>query len=304
MRQPHCLPCAAERGAETAGRYQGLPACICLAVSMELAAWPSFTDSLANIRQTSELAGYEELYGEKDDGMREREIEAAFAYNRQIAEEQKRKTFEYRGDQATDAEYEALLSDGDGGTMGYLSVPSIGIDLPIGHGTRSGDLEYRCGHMYGTSLPVGGTDTHAVIAAHTGLPAARLFSDLTELREHDEFFIRIAGETHAYRVETIRVILPEEEPAYLGIEAGRDLVTLYTCTPYGINDHRLLVTGGRVLPDPVRKEGGEGPVRIVMKSRMAAVRAAVLAFSGPDILLLGLIRAGKRRKRGRAAGFQ
>ena len=268
---------------------------LCFAAAAELALWPSFSDALANFRQSAELSGYETACGLLDHRDKELMKRAAVSYNAVIASEQKQKSFAYRGANATDAAYESLLSQ-EGGIMAWLSVPRIGIDLPVVHGTKEEDLKYRCGHMYGTSLPVGGPDTHAVIAAHTGLPSAELFSRLTEMNEGDRFLIRVIGETHVYEVREVRVVWPEEEPAYLGIRDGEDLVTLYTCTPYGINDRRLLVEGTRILPDPEPEET-EDSLPLTWKNRTAAVRAAVLGSIGPGIALMGLfLRRRTKRK--------
>ena len=219
---------------------------ILLAASAACFVYPLFFETLANIRQVTELSGYESSFRSLDDGAVASEMEAARKYNEGIADEQRWTPFEYRGESASDPVYESTLGIQTGGIMGDLSIPTIGVSLPIAHGTREEDLEYRCGHMYGTSLPIGGESTHAVIAGHTGLPTAELFTHLTDLKEGDIFLIRVLGETHRYEIDSIRVVWPEEESAYLGVENGQDLVTLYTCTPYGINSHRLLVRGHRI----------------------------------------------------------
>ena len=172
------------------------------------------------------LSGYESSFRSLDDGAVASEMEAARKYNEGIADEQRWTPFEYRGENASDPVYESTLGIQTGGIMGDLTIPTIGVSLPIAHGTREEDLEYRCGHMYGTSLPIGGESTHAVIAGHTGLPTAELFTHLTDLKEGDIFLIRVLGETHRYEIDSIRVVWPEEESAYLGVENGQDLVSL------------------------------------------------------------------------------
>lgn len=140
--------------------------------------------------------------------------------------------------------YLSLLNEG-GGIEGSVVIPEIGVNLPIYHGTSEATLASGAGQIYGTSLPVGGINTRAVIAAHTGFIKALMFTRLTEMKIGDDFYIKTMGETLAYKVISIKVILPTDASA-ITIVPGKDLVTLLTCTPYGINTHRLLVTGERV----------------------------------------------------------
>jgi len=141
-------------------------------------------------------------------------------------------------------EYESLLNIGGDGVMGTVKIPKISVTLPIYHGTATETLEKGAGHLENTSLPIGGTGTHAVLSAHSGLPAAALFTDLTKLTEGDLFFLDVLDETLAYRVDQVKVVEPEDTSDLL-IDANADYVTLVTCTPYGINSHRLLVRGVR-----------------------------------------------------------
>lgn len=141
--------------------------------------------------------------------------------------------------------YAGLLNlDGDG-AMGYITIPVIGVNLVIYHGTGEEILQKGVGHLQGTSLPVGGTGTHCVLSAHSGLSSKKLFTDLEQLMEGDVFFLHVLGDTLAYRVDQIKVVLPSETDD-LKIDAREDYVTLVTCTPYGINSHRLLVRGTRI----------------------------------------------------------
>lgn len=142
-------------------------------------------------------------------------------------------------------EYQTLLSTSDTGIMGTLSIPKIGVDLPIYHGTDESVLSKGVGHLEGSSLPVGGESTRSVLTAHRGLPTSKLFTRLDELKEGDLFYIDVLDETLAYQVDNIEVVKPEEMDKVDPV-LDEDLVTLVTCTPYGINSHRLLVTGKRV----------------------------------------------------------
>ena len=136
-----------------------------------------------------------------------------------------------------------------GGAMAYVDIPKIGVYLPVQHGTGAETLEKSVGHVVGTSLPVGGSSTHAVLSAHSGMASSKLFSDIDQLAEGDTFYIHVLGDTLAYRVDAIHTVLPTDTNL-LQIEDGKDYVTLVTCTPFGINTHRLLVRGHRVPYTP------------------------------------------------------
>ena len=136
-----------------------------------------------------------------------------------------------------------------GGVMCYVEIPKIGVYLPVEHGTSADTLEKSVGHVVGTSLPVGGASTHAVLSAHSGMASSKLFSDIDQLAEGDTFYIHVLGEALAYKVDAIHTVLPTDT-SLLQIADGKDLVTLVTCTPFGINTHRLLVRGHRVPYTP------------------------------------------------------
>ena len=132
-----------------------------------------------------------------------------------------------------------------GGVMCYIDIPKINVYLPVQHGTDADTLERAVGHVVGTSLPVGGSSTHSVLSAHSGMASAKLFSDIEQLAEGDTLYIHVLGEVLAYKVDAINTVLPTDT-SLLQIEDGKDLVTLVTCTPFGVNTHRLLVRGHRV----------------------------------------------------------
>lgn len=152
--------------------------------------------------------------------------------------------------------YNNLLNIDKSGMMCYLEIPCINVNLPVFHGTAASTLERGIGHLEGSSLPVGGKSTHAVLTGHTGLNNAKLFTDLTEVKEGDLFFLHTLGKDLAYRVIEIEVVLPEETQDLL-IRKEKDLVTLITCTPYGVNSHRLFVTGIRTKYTPEEKENAK-----------------------------------------------
>lgn len=152
-----------------------------------------------------------------------------------------------------EAAYESVLNLSGTGMMGVLEIPAIRVNLPIYHGTKEAVLAVGAGHVEGTALPVGGKNNRCVLAGHRGLPSSKLFTRLDEMRTGDYFFLNVCGKTLAYQVEEIKVVKPENTEI-LEAEIGKDLVSLVTCTPYGLNTHRLVVTGTRV---PYQKEEKE-----------------------------------------------
>ena len=148
-----------------------------------------------------------------------------------------------------------------GGVMCYIDIPKINVYLPVQHGTGADTLEKSVGHVIGTSLPVGGSSTHAVLSAHSGMASSKLFSDIDQLAVGDTFYIHVLGDTLAYQVDNIATVLPTDT-SLLQIEDGKDLVTLVTCTPFGVNTHRLLVRGHRIpyTPEQATAAAVEKPV--------------------------------------------
>ena len=175
--------------------------------------------------------------------------------------------------------YAGLLNVDQEGGMAYLRIPAIDVELMIYHGTEEEVLQKGVGHLQGSSLPVGGTGTHCVLSAHTGLNDKKLFTDLDQLENGDLFYIHVLGEILAYQVDQIRVVLPEETED-LKINAQEDYVTLVTCTPYGINTHRLLVRGTRV---PYEEEREQADETLRMGSWLEQYRLA--AFAGLSVVL-------------------
>ena len=268
-----------------------------LAAGAAVMLFPFISNALSVMRQSLRIEAYGREMGGQISEETDRWRREADAYNRMIARQQKTTPFSYRGAQASDPAYEAAL----GGTerpMCVLEIPSADICLPVMHGTSEEVLTVCAGHMYGTSLPTGGPGTHSVLTGHTGLPTAMLFTDLRRVSRGDEVFVHVLGEVHRYLAAEILTVLPEDETAWLQVEDGEDLITLYTCTPYGINDHRLLVRCTRSLPDPEEDEtAGSGNGN---RNVNAAAEAAALAAVPVLILATGLSRiCGRRRKRGK-----
>lgn len=161
----------------------------------------------------------------------------------------------YSKDSVTSAmeEYAGLLDLTGTGTMGYVHIPKLAVSLPIYHGTEEETLDRGVGHLIGSSLPIGGSSTHAILTGHSGLASQKMFSDLDKLEVGDTFYLEVLNEFLAYEVDQINTVLPHDT-AYLGLEEGKDLCTLVTCTPFGVNTHRLLIRGHRIAYTPEDEE--------------------------------------------------
>ncbi len=208
---------------------------------LSLLLYPTVSDYWNSLHQTRAIASYTEAVAEIDNDRYEELWADAREYNKTLLGKEHRYTL-------TDCQrevYNSLLNVSGSGIMGYIEIPSIKCSLPIYHGLEETVLQVATGHMEGSSLPVGGAGTHCVISGHRGLPSAKLFTNLDKLTEGDTFLLRILDEILTYEVDQILIVLPEEMDA-LEIEADEDYCTLVTCTPYGVNSHRLLVRGHRV----------------------------------------------------------
>jgi len=193
------------------------------------------------MHQSQAIANYAEAVAELDDTSYEQLWADAQRYNQTLLNKENR----YMLTDEEWEEYEALLDVSGNGIIGYIEIPSIDCALPIYHGTDEAVLQIAIGHIAGTSLPVGGENTHCVLSGHRGLPSAKLFTNLDQLAEGDTFMLRVLDEILTYEVDQIRIVLPDELDE-LEIVEGEDYCTLVTCTPYGINTHRLLVRGHRI----------------------------------------------------------
>lgn len=168
----------------------------------------------------------------------------AFAYNKSLTSTSMADAFTYPSKEESEA-YSKLLNVDNTGVMGYISIPKINVRIPIYHGTSEKTLEKGVGHLEGSSLPIGGIGNHVILSAHRGLPSSKLFSDLDQMRVGDQFYIYVLNKTLAYQIDSVKVIKPSELDSFVK-EEDKDYVTLVTCTPYGVNTHRLLVRGSRV----------------------------------------------------------
>ena len=210
-------------------------------LGLSLVLYPSVSDYWNSLHQSRAIATYAEEVSGLDTGRYEQLWAEAVDYNRTLRDRDNA----FLLSETQKAAYDGLLNVGGNGVMGYIEIPTIGVSLPIYHGTDEGVLQIAVGHIEWTSLPVGGESSHCVISGHRGLPSAKLFTNLDKLVVGDTFLFRVLDETLTYEVDQILIVEPQEVSA-LTIREGEDLCTLVTCTPYGINTHRLLVRGHRV----------------------------------------------------------
>ena len=224
---------------------------IILAVILFIAAlgltfYPIISNQI-NAKYASEIqTSYEAVIEDTDNSDLIAAKEDAMAYNESITPGAAEvDAYSQEALRAASQDYETLLNVAGDGIMGYVEIPKIDVKLLIYHGTNNDSLDRGIGHLLGSSLPIGGADTHSILTAHSGMASQKMFSDLPQLKVGDVFYLKVLGETLAYQVDQIHTVLPHDT-TYLGIEQGEDLCTLVTCTPFGVNTHRLLVRGERI----------------------------------------------------------
>ena len=262
-------------------------------VGFGILIYPTVSNQWNTYRQSQLISNYQSVVQDMTPEDFTQEWERAEAFNATIT--QNNLYSDVFGESTTDlqsTEYWKILNEAGDGIMGYLSIPKINIKLAIYHGTADDVLQTGVGHLNGTKLPIGGESTHCVVAAHRGLPSAKLFSNLDKLEEGDIFMIRTLDQTLTYEVDQIRIVLPDEVDD-LKIEEGKDLCTLVTCTPYGINTHRLLVRGHRVA----NREEAEA-VRVTADAMQVDNRIVAACIAVPVLLILlaGIFVSGRRKR--------
>ena len=259
-------------------------------VGLSVMLYPTVSDYVNQRHQSRALASYDETVNEMSDADYTAYFEAADAYNQRLAATPN--SF-FTPEQVSG--YDETLDVSGTGIMGYITIPRIGVELPVYHGTSDGVLQVAAGHLEGTSLPVGGASTHAVISAHRGLPSAKLFTNLDQLEVGDTFTITVLDRVLTYEVDKISIVLPTETDE-LKIAEGKDYVTLMTCTPYGINTHRLLVRGRRVeTPDQYKH------LRVTAEALKIEpiIVAPIMALPMLLILLIGMLISTRKPKKTR-----
>lgn len=254
-------------------------------IGVSLLLYPTVSDYWNSFHQSRAIAGYSQAVDQMDEEDRKIFWQEAEEYNRELY----RKTNRFVLSEEEIEEYNRMLNVAGNGVMGYIEIPSIAVSLPFYHGTDEGVLQVAIGHIEGSSLPVGGGGTHCVLSGHRGLPSAKLFTSLDELEMGDIFRLKVVGQTLTYEVDHIVTVEPDDISA-LEIEEGKDYCTLVTCTPYGVNTHRLLVRGRRI-PNPEGEEAGAGSVqrkpdweRVIVLSVITAILLAIWILSAVHLM--------------------
>ncbi|MDD6294230.1 MAG: class C sortase [Eubacteriales bacterium] len=260
-------------------------------IGLLLVLYPTVSNFLNNREQKKVIREYSNIVNNMDKEEKEAMYNEAVDYNKKIYEKE---MIDYSNPDAVEG-YNDILDVSGTGIMGYISIPKINVELPIYHGTSDGVLQVAVGHLEGSSLPVGGENTHCVLSGHRGLPSADLFTHLDRLNVHDIFTINVLDKTLVYEIDQIKVVAPGDTQ-YIQIEDGKDYCTLLTCTPYGINTHRLLVRGVRVADSD-----DENNIYVYADAYKIDTKTVTVLMAVPltFLLLLGMevhIRRSKRRK--------
>lgn len=247
-------------------------------IGLSLLLYPSFADWWNSFHSSRAVASYVEQVANMDDDQYQEIWSAAWDYNRSLID----RPNDYLLSEEQREHYNALLNVGGNGIMGYIEVPKLDIVYPIYHGTDEAVLQIAIGHLDWTSMPVGGESSHCVVSGHRGLPSARLFTDLDQMEVGDTLLLRVLDEVLTYEVDQILIVEPHVTEDLLIVE-GEDLCTLVTCTPYGINSHRMLVRGHRIATEEVKA------VRRVTADAVQIEPVIVAPFVAAPMLLVLLI---------------
>ena len=267
--------------------------------------YPTISNWLAEIHQSGVIQKYEEKLAAEDEDFYAAEWQKAIEYNESLTGDPVRDPFVPGTGYALPANYLECLNFNGDGVMGYIEIPKIGVRLPIYHGTSEDVLQDGVGHIESTALPIGGDFTHAILTGHRGLPSAKLFTDLDRLELGDLFYIYVLDEILAYEVDEINIVLPDELQELQTVE-GRDLVTLVTCTPYGVNTHRLLVRGTRIPYVPEEAEEYRQTVGLLsvfgLDVRLQYLGAAAGAVLLVIVITVVFLLRRRRRRKGKEGG--
>lgn len=275
-------------------KYIGFALLFLLGLSILL--YPTFSDAWNQYRNAKLINTYETAVNDLPDKDYDRLWKEAKRYNREHTVNTFVDAFDEKGDYILSDAYKKILDPDGEGLMGSIEIPKIQARIAIYHGISDDVLEKGAGHVEGTSLPVGGKSTHAVLAAHRGLPSAKLFTDLDQMEIGDIFFLHMLGKTLAYKVDQIKTVLPSETED-LDIIKGEDHVTLLTCTPYGVNTHRLLVRGTRTKYVENKTEINDTvPQKLAQADPKKIMEIGLVVFAISVILLLIVIRYRDRKK--------
>lgn len=275
-------------------------AAVVFLLALGLTLYPVISNAYNNRHQSKIHTQYQEIIGNTDQTELENARKLAIAYNQSLVPGPLGNDgFTQMALMQASENYDTLLDIIGDGTMGYVEVPLIGVQLPILHGTNSDTLEMGIGHLMGSSLPVGGENTHTVLTAHSGMATKKMFSDLDQIKLGDVFFLQVLGETLAYQVDQIKTVLPHDT-SFLGITEGEDQATLITCTPFAVNTHRLLVRGSRIEYEEANEIMEKTTVNYKPTSTWEQQyrRGVILGLTGVGILGVcawGMLRIRRRR---------
>ena len=271
------------------GNFTTLLLILVLLAGLSLLLYPSFADWWNSFHSSRAIASYEEQVANIDDAQYEELWDAARDYNQSLLHHPN----DFILSDEQQEIYKSLLDFGGNGIMGYIEIPMIDVMLPIYHGTKESVLQIAVGHLDWTSLPVGGAGSHCVLSGHRGLPSARLFTDLDKLKVGDVFMLHVLNEILTYEIDQILIVEPQDTDPLL-IEPGKDLCTLITCTPYGINSHRMLVRGHRI-------ESQEEPKDIRITADAVRIEPLMVApiVAVPILLVLLIILLLPKQKKGK-----
>ncbi|GAA0805224.1 class C sortase [Faecalicatena orotica] len=276
-------------------KYHNIIIVAIFVIGLSLLLYPTIANQWNSYRQSKLISSYDEKVSKMEAAGQidyEKEWKKAEAYNKALVPMILPDSFAIADAQSEeDAAYEACLNITDDGIMGLVEIPKIDVKLPIYHTTSEEVLRNAAGHLEGSSLPIGGENTHSVISAHRGLPSATLFTDLDKLKKGDHFMVHVLDDTLCYEVDKISVVKPEDT-SDLNVEDGEDLMTLLTCTPYGVNTERLLVRGHRVPYE--EKYTDETQSSISLETNYILWVIVGLLITG---VLIGVMYVRERRKK-------
>lgn len=261
-------------------------------IGLSLLLYPSVSNYWNDLHQTRAIVAYSDALEKLSESTYQAARQAAVDYNDAL----RAKLFAYEITQEEREEYNSLLDIMGTGMMGYVEIPTLDVSLPIYHGTSESVLQTAVGHLEWSSLPVGGPGTHAVLSGHRGLPSAKLFTDLDKLEVGDLFMLQVLHETLTYEVDQILIVEPQQTAALM-IEPDQDYCTLFTCTPYGINTHRLLIRGHRVANQEEAEQ-----VRITADAIRVEALVVTPVIAAPillGLLVLVLVKTRKKKSKGK-----
>jgi len=261
-------------------------------VGVLLCAFPLLSSIYTGVEQNNMLSTYKSEVTATDTQTIKKQVELAHEYNEALFQISNSSVGDMSTDILSDESYNSILDITGKGIIGTIEIPKIDVNLPIYHGTDDDVLSNGIGHIQTSSFPVGGINTRTVVSGHRGLPNAKLFTRLDELVKNDLFYFKVGGETLAYKIYKIEVVKKDEAPDVIGIEEGKDLATMITCTPYGINTHRLIITGKRVPYNPKKKKA-ISPKRMSLREIAFTALPFVIVFI---LLVKYVLKKRKERK--------